>query len=660
MALLFLREMSLSFGAAPLFNKASLQIEANERVCLVGRNGEGKSTLLKVIEGEIQADGGTRIVQDGVTIAKLQQEVPHDMHGSVFHVISEGLGNAGKLIEEFHDISVQMEQNYTDELMERFSVVQQGIEEQNGWELQQKVDTIISKLELQADAEFSNLSGGMKRRVLLAQALVQEPDILLLDEPTNHLDIPSIQWLEGFLKNVRCSLVFITHDRAFLQALATRIIELDRGKLANWQCDYHTYLERKAAALENEARQNALFDKKLAQEEVWIRQGIKARRTRNEGRVRELEKLRSEHQARRSQQGKANLQLNRAENSGKQVVELKDVTFGWPTRTIIEDFSGVIMRGDKVGIIGENGCGKSTLIGLLLGKQEPTSGSITMGTNLDIAYFDQHRAQLDENKPVVESVIEESDYVEINGQRKHIIGYLADFLFSPDRARQKVKSLSGGERNRLLLARVFAKPSNLLILDEPTNDLDVETLELLEELLMNYKGTVLIVSHDRAFLNNVCTSSIVFDAPGVVNEYIGGYDDWLRQRPAKYANTRSAARLETAQPKSAQAKMTTSDVKAEKAPKAEKPKETVATPIAKKAVKLSFKDQREYDALPALIENLETELEALADLVGSSEFYQKENDVVQATLKQLEDKEGELESAFERWEILERIVMGDA
>jgi ATP-binding cassette subfamily F protein uup len=655
MALLFLREMSLSFGSAPLFNKASLQIEANERVCLVGRNGEGKSTLLKVIEGEIQADGGTRIVQDGVTIAKLQQEVPHDMHGSVFHVISEGLGNAGQLIEEFHEISVQMEQNYTDELMERFSKVQEGIEKQNGWELQQKVDTIISKLELQADAEFSRLSGGMKRRVLLAQALVQAPDILLLDEPTNHLDIPSIQWLEGFLKGVNCSLVFITHDRAFLQALATRIIELDRGKLANWQCDYHTYLERKEAVLENEARQNALFDKKLAQEEVWIRQGIKARRTRNEGRVRELEKLRSEHQSRRNQQGKANLQLNRADLSGKQVVELKNVTFGWPGRTIIEDFSGVIMRGDKVGIIGENGCGKSTLIGLLLGKQAPSSGTITMGTNLDIAYFDQHRAQLDENKPVVESVIEESDYVEINGQRKHIMGYLADFLFSPERARQKVKSLSGGERNRLLLARVFAKPSNLLILDEPTNDLDVETLELLEELLMNYKGTVLIVSHDRAFLNNVCTSSIVFDAPGDVNEYIGGYDDWLRQRPAKYANTRSAARLESAHPK-----MTTSEIKAEKAPKAEKPKEIVATPVAKKAIKLSFKDQREYDALPALIEGLETELEALAEKVGSSEFYQNDNETVQATLKQLEDKEGELEGAFERWEILERIVMGDA
>jgi ATP-binding cassette subfamily F protein uup len=659
MALLFLRDMSLSFGAAPLFNKASLQIEANERVCLVGRNGEGKSTLLKVIEGAIQADSGSRIVQDGVTIAKLQQEVPHDMVGSVFHVISEGLGNAGKLIEEFHNISIQMEQSFSDELMARFTQVQQEIEEQNGWELQQKVDTIISKLELQADAEFSNLSGGMKRRVLLAKALVQEPDILLLDEPTNHLDIPSIQWLEGFLKNVRCSLVFITHDRAFLQALATRIIELDRGKLANWQCDYHTYLERKEAALESEAKQNALFDKKLAQEEIWIRQGIKARRTRNEGRVRALEKLRLEHKARRTQQGKANLQLNRAEKSGKQVVELENVSFAWPEKTIIQDFSGVIIRGDKVGIIGENGCGKSTLIGLLLGKQAPTSGTITLGTNLDIAYFDQHRAQLDENKPVAESVIEESDYVEINGQRKHIIGYLADFLFSPERARQPVKSLSGGERNRLLLARVFAKPSNLLILDEPTNDLDVETLELLEELLMNYKGTVLIVSHDRAFLNNVCTSSIVFDAPGEVNEYVGGYDDWLRQRPAKYANIRSAARLE-----SSNSKTTTAGVKAEKAPNTEKAQTTAAKPEAKKAtkkaVKLSYKDQREYDALPELLETIESELEALNEQIAQPDFYQQGEEKVQATLKELNDKESELETAFERWEILETMVMGEA
>lgn len=643
MALLYLRDISLSFGAAPLFNKANFQIEPNERVCIVGRNGEGKSTLLKVIEGDVLVDSGTRIVQDGVRIAKLQQEVPHDTHGSVFHVISEGLGDSGPLIESFHQLSIEMESNYSDELFERFSKVQQQIEDINGWELEQRVDTIISKLGLPSDAEFSRLSGGMKRRVLLAQALVQEPEILLLDEPTNHLDIPSIQWLEGFLKTLRCSLVFITHDRAFLQTLATRIVELDRGTISSWECDYHTYLERKAEQLEAEAKQNAVFDKKLAQEEVWIRQGIKARRTRNEGRVRALEKLRSEHQARRTQQGKANLQLNKAAHSGKQVIEIDNISFSFANRVIVNEFSSTIMRGDKVGIIGENGCGKSTLLALILGKLEPTSGTVKLGTNLDIAYFDQHRAQLDDNKTVAESVIDESDYVEIDGVRKHIIGYLNDFLFSPDRARQPVKALSGGERNRLLLARVFAKPSNLLILDEPTNDLDVETLELLEELLMNYKGTVLIVSHDRAFLNNVVTSSIVFDAPGVVNEYIGGYDDWLRQRPDLSSALTNESKLSPELPVS-------------KTP--EKASEKTAEPT-NKPKKLSYKDQREYDALPAQIEALEKTLESLSEQMNAPDFYQKPEDELQKVMKQLADKEAELEVAFERWESLESMVVGE-
>ncbi|WP_127471257.1 ATP-binding cassette domain-containing protein [Thiomicrorhabdus aquaedulcis] len=642
--------MTLSFGAAPLFDKATFQIEPNERVCIVGRNGEGKSTLLKVVEGAIQADGGTRIVQDGVKIAKLQQEVPHDMTGSVFHVIASGLGNLGSLIEQFHHISHQLQTDYTDEIMEAFSEVQQQIDNQNGWELNQKVDTIISKLELPADAEFSNLSGGMKRRVLLAQALVQEPDILLLDEPTNHLDIPSIQWLEGFLKNIRCSLVFITHDRAFLQALATRIVELDRGKIASWQCDYQTYLQRKEEVLEAESKQNALFDKKLAQEEVWIRQGVKARRTRNEGRVRELEKLRLEHQARRGVQGTANLQVNRAANSGKQVIEMDEVSFGWGNRTIIDQFSCMIMRGDKVGIIGENGCGKSTLIGLLLGKTQPQTGHVKIGTNIQIAYFDQHRAQLDESKPVVESVLEESDHVEINGQRKHIMSYLADFLFTPERARQPVKSLSGGERNRLLLARVFSKPSNLLILDEPTNDLDVETLELLEDLLMNYQGTVLIVSHDRAFLNNVCTSSIVFDAPGVVNEYVGGYDDWLRQRPAHFGKQSFNKLNKEAETKALE--------KTDAIEQAAIPAPTDSGQVTKtsKPKKLSFKDQREYDALPVEIDALEKALRALAEQMNAAEFYQSGEEKIQATLKTLADKESQLEAAFARWETLEALL----
>lgn len=644
MALLFLRDISLSFGAAPLLDKVSFQLEPQERVCIVGRNGEGKSTLLKVIEGLIQADGGSRIVQDGVQIAKLQQEVPHDTTGSVFHVIAQGIGNVGNLLEEFHDLSHELESNYSEDVLDKFTKVQQELEAQNGWELQQNVDTIISKLGLPADSEFSNLSGGMKRRVLLAQALVQNPDVLLLDEPTNHLDIPSIQWLEGFLKTIRCSLIFITHDRAFLQALATRIIELDRGNLSNWQCDYQTYLQRKAEFLESEAKQNALFDKKLAQEEVWIRQGIKARRTRNEGRVRALEKLRNEHKARRSQQGTANLQVNRSDISGKQVFDIENLTFNWPEKPIVTDLTALIVRGDKVGIIGENGCGKSTLLSLLLDKQPPQSGTVKTGTNIDIAYFDQHRAQLDENLTVAESVLDESDHVEINGHRKHVMSYLSDFLFLPDRARQPVKSLSGGERNRLLLARVFAKPSNLLILDEPTNDLDVETLELLEELLMNYKGTVLIVSHDRAFLNNVCTSSLVFDAPGVVNEYIGGYDDWLRQRPAQYGDV---------------TKITGTRQKEDNKKSAPAAVETTAS-TAKKPKKLSYNDQREYDALPELLESIETELEALNEQIAHADFYQQGDEKVQATLQTLNDKETELEHAFERWEILEAMVMSEA
>jgi len=646
MALLFLRDLSLSFGTAPLLNKINLQIEPNERVCIVGRNGEGKSTLLKVLEGQILADSGSRIVQDGIHIAKLQQDVPHDMHGSVFHIIAQGMGNLGEHLERYHDLSIELEQNYSEAVLDQFTQVQQALEAQNGWDLKLQVDTIISKLGLPADSEFSTLSGGMKRRVLLAKALVQSPDILLLDEPTNHLDIPSIDWLEGFLKSLRCSLVFITHDRAFLQALATRIIDLDRGNLSNWQCDYHTYLQRKADFLEAEAKQNAEFDKKLAQEETWIRQGIKARRTRNEGRVRALEKLREQHKARRTQQGKANLQVNTSDTSGKQVIELKKLTFGWPDKPIVNALDSLIVRGDKVGIIGENGCGKSTLISLLLGKRAPLSGQVKLGTNIDIAYFDQHREQLNEDMAVVESVLEESDYVEINGHRKHVMSYLADFLFSPDRARQPVKALSGGERNRLLLARVFCKPSNLLILDEPTNDLDVETLELLEELLMNYQGTVLIVSHDRAFLNNVCTSSLVFDAPGEVNEYVGGYDDWLRQRPEKYT-----APVTQAQSKATKHVAENADVNQEK--NAGEPTQNAT----KKPKKLSYKDQREYDALPELIEKLETDLETLNSQILAPSFYSQDENSVQTTLSELNAKEAELEDAFERWETLEAMVM---
>ncbi len=644
MALLFLRDVSLSFGAAPLLDQVSLQIEPNERLCILGRNGEGKSTLLKVIEGEIQPDSGQRVVQDGVKIAKLQQEVPQDLSGSVYHVIASGLGNLGEILENYHALSQQLSQNAENpERLEQMMQLQQQIDAADGWQLDTQVATLTSKLGLPADAEFSNLSGGMKRRVLLAKALIQAPDILLLDEPTNHLDIPSIQWLEQFLKTLSCTLVFITHDRAFLQALATRIVELDRGHLSNWQCDYQTYLQRKAEVLEAEAKQNANFDKKLAQEEAWIRQGIKARRTRNEGRVRALERLREEHKARRSQQGKVKMQQNSAELSGKKVIEVKDLSFAWPNgQPLIEHFSTTIMRGDKVAIIGPNGCGKSTLLQLLLGQIQPSEGKIELGTNLQIAYFDQHRAQLDLEKTVAESVIDGTDTVEINGQRKHVIGYLSDFLFHPERARQPVKALSGGERNRLLLARTFAQPSNLLVLDEPTNDLDLETLELLEELVAEYQGTVLLVSHDRAFINHVVTSSIVFDAPGVVNEYVGGYDDWLRQRPEQYANSGFFQDLSNKGTK-----------KAEKNAKKTSPAPKNSSKPQRKPKKLSYKEQKAYDSLPQLIEQLETELEQLAEQTNAPEFYQQPQEQVQTVLAALQAKEAELEAAFEQWEALE-------
>jgi ATP-binding cassette subfamily F protein uup len=648
MALLHLRDIELSFGTQCIFDKAQLTIERNERVCLVGRNGQGKSTLLKIIEGSMEPDRGSRVLQDGLRITKLQQEVPNDLTGSVFHIIAEGLGQAGQLLEQFAELTDKMATDSDPKIFEAFSQVQQKLDAVDGWSLQQNVDTLVSKLALPPEAEFADLSGGMKRRVLLAQALIRSPDILLLDEPTNHLDIAAIDWLEPFLKSLNCTLIFITHDRAFLQALATRIIELDRGHLSSWECDYETFLKRKAEKMEAEAKAAAEFDKKLAQEETWIRQGIKARRTRNEGRVRALEKLRAEHKERRQHVGKASLQTNQSQNTGKQVIEVKDLSFAWPTLTVVKDFSSLILRGDKVGLIGPNGCGKSTLLKLLLGELAPDSGQVKLGTHLQVAYFDQHRAQLDPEQKVVDSISDTSDHVEINGQRKHVMGYLQDFLFTPERARQPVKALSGGERNRLLLARIFAKPANLLVLDEPTNDLDIETLELLEELLLNYKGTVILVSHDRAFLNSVVTSSIVFDAPGQVHEYVGGYDDWLRQRPdwVSWDNF--------AEQKMPGAKQNLSDKGSSQAPASTSSstgKSSGQNASSDKPKKLSFKDQRAYDALPEQIEALETELEALSEQVSDPDFYQTAD--YQSTLDRIQACEDELEAAFAQWETLE-------
>lgn len=619
MSLLRLRNIQVSYGAAPLFDGFDLTIEKGERLCLIGRNGAGKSTLMKLIAGEIQADDGEVVRTQNLKVARLIQEVPHDTHGPVYDVVAEGLGEIGKLLQDYAHATAELASG-DEAVYTRFENLQQQIENHNAWDISQRIDAVLSRLSLDGEVEFSSLSGGMKRRVLLAQSLVQAPDILMLDEPTNHLDIESINWLEEFLLQYNATLLFITHDRAFLRSLATRIIELDRGKISSWPGSYDAYLTGKEAALHAEERANAEFDKKLAQEEVWIRQGIKARRTRNEGRVRALKALRKERSERRDRLGTSKLAMQSSDKSGKIVLEVKNVTHGYENKPILNDFSTTLMRGDKIGIIGPNGCGKSTLLKILLGKLEPQQGSIKVGTKLEVAYFDQMRGALDENKTVADNIGEGRDTLEINGEPRHVLSYLQDFLFPPARARQPVKALSGGERNRLLLAKLFTRPFNMLILDEPTNDLDAETLELLEEQLMNFGGTLLLVSHDREFINNVVTSSIVFEN-GEVNEYVGGYDDWLRQRK------------------------TPSSKPTVKASKQEKPKN-----IEKKR---SYKDQKELDELPQKMEQLEKEIQLAHDTMAEPDFYQREpeeTNTVQARLKQLER---ELEHAFERWETLE-------
>ncbi len=627
MALLTLRNISLAFGGAPLLNGVDLSIEPGERLCLVGRNGTGKSTLMKLLNGELQADGGEVIRSgQGLRVARLTQEVPHELCGPVFDVVAGGLGEGGALLAEYHDVSHQLAESCTDQLLAKLEKIQHKLEAVDGWTLNQRVETVLSRLNLPADSDFADLSGGLKRRVLLARELVSEPELLLLDEPTNHLDIDAIAWLEEFLLSWQGTLLFITHDRMFLQRIATRIIELDRGVLSSWPGDYETYLVRKQEALDAEATQNALFDKKLAQEETWIRQGIKARRTRNEGRVRALKSLRNERMERRERQGTAKMQMQGAERSGKVVIEAENLSFSYDGTPIFSDFSTTIMRGDKVAILGPNGVGKTTLLKVLLGEREPQQGTVKLGTKLEVSYFDQHRSILDDEASVIDNVAEGSDRVEINGASKHIMGYLQDFLFTPERARSPVKSLSGGERNRLLLAKLFTKPSNLLVMDEPTNDLDVETLDLLEELLLDYQGTLLLVSHDRAFINNVVTSSLVFEGHGQLKEYVGGYDDWLRQRPS--CEVTAGAVKKPAEASRSQA--TTS-----------------------KKSKMSYKDKRELELLPDRIAELEAEQEALQQKMGDPGFYQQQdgNAVTQAT-ERMEQLKSELEQAYQRWEEL--------
>ena len=627
MAIIRLRNINVSFGGPAILEQISLSIEAGERVSLLGRNGTGKSTLLKVISGLVKPDSGEIDINKSVKIASLEQEVPYDLEGSIFDVVASGLGSKAELLKAYHHATHRVAEDYSEQAFAELERVQHEIEVADAWGLNQQVEAVLSKMKLDGDGDFTQLSGGMRRRVLLAKALVIQPDLLLLDEPTNHLDLEAIQWLEEQLLNYKGALLFITHDRAFMRKLSTRIVELDRGKLVSYPCDYTTYLTRREELLHAEEQANNLFDKKLAQEEVWIRQGIKARRTRNEGRVRALESMRSERSDRRNKVGKVDMKIVRGEQSGKLVVEVEDVSFEYEDRTIIKDFSTTILRGDKVGIIGPNGAGKTTLLKILLGQLQPQSGKVTLGTKLSIAYFDQMRDQLDEESSVLDNLSEGREFIEINGARKHVIGYLQDFLFAPDRARSPVKALSGGERNRLLLARLFSKPANILVMDEPTNDLDVETLELLEELVFNYSGTVLLVSHDREFVNNVVSNTLVFGKDGKVSEFVGGYDDWLRQRSNE---------TESEKVKSVSNKAAIKDIKDKGQKK-----------------KLSYNDQRDLDELPVKIEQLEAEVERLHGQMADPEFFQNDKNEVIKVQDLLKENEQALDACYQRWEELE-------
>ncbi len=626
MPLLTLRDISLQFSGPPLLDHINLVVEARERVALIGRNGEGKSTLLKVIAGLQSADDG--LIQLGSTrVSYMTQDVPRDIHGSVFDVVAGGLDNKASLLTDYHHAVVAISTDASEAALDRLSRAQQALENADGWQLEQQVETVLSRLNLDPDVGFDTLSGGLRRRVLLARELVKSPDLLILDEPTNHLDIESIAWLEEFLLNWSGALLFVTHDRAFMQSLSTRILELDRGQLTDWPGDYQNYLRRREERANAEALENARFDKKLSQEEVWIRQGIKARRTRNEGRVRQLKKMREELSQRRTQQGSVSIRLQESDRSGKLVADVDSVSYAWDGKPVIRDFSTRILRGDKIGIIGPNGAGKSTLLNLLLGKIEPDSGTIQRGSNLEVAYFDQLRSALDLEKTVRDNVAGGSDQVEVNGKSRHIISYLQDFLFSPERVQQPAKALSGGERNRLLLAKLFTRPANVLVLDEPTNDLDIETLELLEELLVEYQGTILLVSHDRAFLDNVVTSTLVFEGDCRVASYVGGFEDWQRQR-------RSVNSAKTEQPLPVQ-------------------KKSAAAKEQAKPAKLSYKDQRELEQLPALIESLEKKAEALQQSLADPALYRDRPDEVVALTNELDAVNAELETAYGRWEELD-------
>ena len=629
MALLGMQDVSIAFGGPPVLDRAAFAIERGERVCLLGRNGAGKSTIMKLLDGTIAPDAGAVVRQTGITVARLEQEIPGDVDGTTYDVVAAGLGAAGALLSQYHAAGHRVAIDASDAALRELDRLHHALDSAGAWQLQTRVETVLSHLGLDADTSFATASGGRKRQTLLARALVRQPDVLLLDEPTNHLDVDAIEWMEGFLIDRATTLLFVTHDRAFLRRLATRIVELDRGRLVDWGADYDTYLVRKEAALATEAREWSEFDKKLAKEEVWIRTGIQARRTRNEGRVRALEALRRERGARRERTGSVRLQAQEGERSGRLVVEARGVTFAHGDRTIVRDLSTTITRGDRVGIVGPNGSGKTTLLRLLIGELAPDTGTIRMGTGLEITYFDQLREQLDADTSVFDSIADGSDFVEIGGNRRHVTGYLQDFLFPPDRARTPTKALSGGERNRLLLARLFTRAFNFLVLDEPTNDLDIETLDLLEELLLDFSGTLLLVSHDRAFLDNVVTSTLILEGGGRVGEFVGGYTDWVRQRTPPPAPTAPAPPKPTPRPPASAAR-------------------------AGKKRRLTFGESTELAALPDRIDAAESERVRLYGSLTDPALL-RDGAAVVTTRARLAEVEAEIAILVARWEALATI-----
>lgn len=654
MSLVRLEKVSLAYGHKPLLNEVDFVIEAGERICLLGRNGEGKSSMMSLLTRSVLPDSGDLVFDKGLKVGFLPQDLPEADDKTAFEVVAGGLDDIGAVLYEYHHLVNADSAHLDDRAMERMQALQDQIEKADAWSYQNNIVHMLKRFGVEEDTQMKSLSGGWRRRVMLAKALINEPDLLLLDEPTNHLDINTIRWLEQRLNEYRGALMFISHDRAFIKALASSIIELDRGTLRSFQGNYESYLNAKQKQLEDEENQNKLFDKRLSEEEVWIRQGIKARRTRNEGRVRALKSMRAERKARLDRQGSANIRIESAMPSGKLVAELRDVSHRYDDgRTVINQLTTTVMRGDRIGLIGANGAGKTTLLRILLGQLEPSEGSVRLGTKLEVAYFDQLRAGLDLEKSVIENVADGHEFVELNGKQRHVISYLNDFLFTSERSRTPVKALSGGETNRLLLAKLFARPANLIVMDEPTNDLDVDTLELLEEKLSDFDGTLLITSHDRAFLDQVVTSTLVFEGKGNIAEYVGGYEDWVRQTGGVLADESTFADERAA---ASQDQSSRDEVSGDGKISATKVEASVSESAAKPRKKLSYKYQRELEELPGRIESLEQDLESLQAAMADPEFFNQDRELVESETKRLQTLEQDLSDAMDRWLELEEMA----